>query len=386
MPDVYVMQGGAPAQMAYDAVSRVFQEDPSNLSVLLKVNTGFKGPAASGLCTHPEVVRGLIRFFKERNTRKIYVGDSSIVGVDSVEALKAAGIWDVCAEEGVECLNLDESGMRLQEIPDPIMVPHLKMSNLPFEVDRVISVPVMKTHMYAGVTLSIKNMKGCLFQKDKTRLHRINQAPPDIHKGKCLDYGIVDLTKVCYPDYVVIDGVVAMEGFGPSGGTRVDMGVVLSSKDAVSADLAAIQLMGMAVDAVPHLNLVRENRGVAVEDIHVHPADYLKWARRFQLASEHDLHLNYPNPKVVDRGACSACHAAMVQFFRYHHQEYENGPEATLVFGGDATETDCQGGRVVLVGNCTAKLRSEGRAFCKGCPPVPSQIARTINAGETLDD
>ena len=90
MPDVYVMQGGAPAQMAYDAVSRVFQEDPSNLSVLLKVNTGFKGPAASGLCTHPEVIQGLIRYFKERNTRKIYVGDSSIVGVDSVEALKAA--------------------------------------------------------------------------------------------------------------------------------------------------------------------------------------------------------------------------------------------------------------------------------------------------------
>lgn len=96
--------------------------------------------------------------------------------------------------------------------------------------------------------------------------------------------------------------------------------------------------------------------------------------------------LNYPNPKVVDRGACSACHSAMVQFFRYHHQEYENGPEATLIFGGDATDADCQGGRVVLVGNCTAKLRGEGRAFCKGCPPVPSQIARTIDAGITLDD
>ena len=386
MPDVYVVQGGTPAQMAYDAISKVFQEDPADLSVLLKVNTGFKGPAASGLCTHPEVVRGLIRYFKERNTKKIYVGDSSIVGVDSVEALKSAGIWDVCREEGVECLNLDESGMREQEIPDPIMVSRLKMSNLPFEVDRVISVPVIKTHMYAGVTLSIKNMKGCLFQKDKTRLHRINQAPPDIHKGKCLDYGIVDLTKVCYPNYVVIDGVVAMEGFGPSGGTPVELGLVLASDDALSADLTAIQLMGMAVDAVPHLNLVREHRGLDPADIHVYPADYLKWARRFQLASEHDLHLNYPNPRVVDRGACSACHAAMVQFFRYHHQEYENGPEATLVFGGDATVEDCQGSRVVLVGNCTAKLRGEGRAFCKGCPPVPSQIARTIDAGTTLDD
>ena len=387
MPDVYVMQGGTPARMAYDAISRVFHEDPSEMSVLLKVNTGFKGPAASGLCTHPEVVRGLIRFFKEKNTRKIYVGDSSIVGVDSVEALKSAGIYGVCEEEGVECLNLDASGMREQEIPDSVIIHKLKMSNLPFEVDRVISVPVMKTHMYAGVTLSIKNMKGCLYQRDKTRLHRIKQAPPDIHKGKCLDYGIMDLMKVCYPDYVVTDGVVCMEGFGPSGGTPVNLNVVLSSDDALSADLTAIQLMGMAVDAVPHLNLIREDRGLDVEDIHVHPADYLKWAHRFLLASEHDLHLHYPNPEVVDRGACSACHAAMVQFFRYHHAEFENGPSSTVVIGADAAEEDLSGKeRVVLVGNCTAKLRGEGRAFCKGCPPVPSQIARTLHAGKTLDD
>lgn len=90
---------------------------------------------------------------------------------------------------------------------------------------------------------------------------------------------------------------------------------------------------------------------------------------------------------MVDCGACSACHGAMIQFFRYHHQEYLEGPKTTLVFGADATDADCQEeGRLVLVGNCTAKLCKEGRAFCKGCPPVPSQIARTIDAGVTLDD
>ena len=387
MPEVYVIKGGDPAQVAYEAIEKVFLEDSTDLSVLLKVNTGFKGPAASGLCTHPEVVRGLIRFFKDRNTKKIYVGDSSIVGVDSEEALRAAGIWEVCEQEGVECLNLDDSGMKERESPGSVMIDKLKLSCLPFTVDRLISVPVMKTHMYAGVTLSIKNMKGCLYQKDKTRLHRIKQAPPDIRKGKCLDYGIMDLMKICYPDYVVIDGIVAMEGFGPSGGNPVNMDLVLASTDALSADLTAVRLMGMEQEDIPHLNLIRENRGLDLEDIQVIPADYEKWAKRFQLASEHDLHLNFPNPKVIDKGACSACHSAMVQFFRYHHQEYLDGPDSTLIFGADATVEDCpQTGRIVLVGNCTAKLRGEGRAFCKGCPPVPSQIARTIDAGETLDD
>lgn len=176
MEKVYVFKDGNPAQMAYEALERVFCEDSSRLSVLLKVNTGFQGPEASGLCTHPEVVRGLIRFLKDRNTKKIYVGDSSIVGIDSMEALKSAGILRVCKEEGVECLNLDDSGMEEREIPGGVMVTSLKMSRLPFTVDRLISVPVMKTHMYAGVTLSIKNLKGCLYQKDKTRLHRIKNG------------------------------------------------------------------------------------------------------------------------------------------------------------------------------------------------------------------
>lgn len=44
MPDVYVFQGGEPARMAYEAAERIFDEDASALSVLLKVNTGFKGP------------------------------------------------------------------------------------------------------------------------------------------------------------------------------------------------------------------------------------------------------------------------------------------------------------------------------------------------------
>ena len=391
MPHVVIEQGRAPADMAYAAISRVFTEDPAELSVLIKVNTGFKGPAASGLCTHPETVRGLIRFFKDRHTKKIYVGDSSIVGTDSVEALKAAGIWDVCAQEGVECLNLDDSGMVEKEIPNHAIISRLKLSRLPFAVDRIISAAVMKTHMYATVTLSIKNMKGCLFQRDKTRLHRIKEAPPDIKKGKCLDYGICDLMKLIYPDYAVIDAVVAMEGFGPSGGNPVEMGLVMAGDDALATDLVAVQLMGMEPDAVPHLNLVREDRGFDPETTIVEPADWRKYARRFMLASEHDLGLSYPNPKINEKGACSACHAAMVQFFRYHHQEFEDFPPVTLFFGMDHDPSEfkvaeCHGERVVLIGNCTAKFRHGDRPFCKGCPPVPSQIARTIHENQTMDD
>lgn len=383
--DVYVIKGDNPAQMSYEAISMAFKEDANGKSVLLKVNTGFKGQAASGLCTHPEIVRGLIKFFKERNVGKLYVGDSSIVGTNSIEALKSAGIYDVCTEEKVECVNLDDSGVREVQIPEPVMIDSLKLSNLPFQVDILISVPVIKTHMYAGVTLGIKNMKGCLFQRDKTRLHRIYKEVPDKNKGKGLDYGIMDLAKVCYPDYTVADGFIAMEGFGPSGGTPVNLGVVVASNNPVANDLVCMKLMGMEYDDVPHINLVRENKGFKSEDLQVHPANYMDYSHKFVLASEHDLHLAYKNPTVIDKGACSACHSAMVQFFRYHHQEYTESSPIKIAIGRDLKLEDLQDDYTVIVGNCTAKFRDDF-PFCKGCPPVPSQIARTINERKTLDD
>jgi uncharacterized protein (DUF362 family) len=383
--EVYVVKGTDPAAMACEAIKMAFREDATGKSVLLKVNTGFKGPAGSGLCTHPEVVRGLIRFFKERDVGRLYVGDSSIAGTDSMEALKSAGIFDVCQEEGVGCVSLDDFGMEEVRIPDPVMVDSLKFSKLPFQVDILISVPVMKTHMYTGATLGIKNLKGCMYQKDKTRLHRIFKEPPDINKGKCLDYGIMDLAKVCYPDYTVADGFIAMEGFGPSGGTPVKLGVVAAGDNAVAVDLVCIRLMGMEFDAIPHINLVREQKGFELKDLRVYPDNYMDYSRRFVLATEHDLHRSYSNPRVVDKGACSACHAAMVQFLRYHHHEYADGPMVTVGIGRDLKRGDLLGGRVIVAGNCTARHRKDF-PFCKGCPPVPSQIARTINEGKTLDD
>ncbi len=383
--DVYVAKGDNPVQITYQVIEKAFTDNAEGKSVLLKVNTGFKGPACSGLCTHPEVVRGLIRFFKNRKASMIYVGDSSIVGTDSLEALEAAGITAVCRDEQVECLNLDDTGIHSVSIPNPYMVESLRLSKLPFKVDYLISVPVMKTHMYAGVTLGIKNLKGCMYQKDKTRLHRIDKPTPQPSKGRCLDYGIADLAKVCYPDYTVADGFIAMEGFGPSGGTPVNLGVVVASKTAVACDIVCLTLMGMEMDAIPHINLVADEKGFDLNNIRVHPKNYMQWAHRFLLASEHDLKQNYPNPVIVDKGACSGCHAAIIQFFRYHHHEFADGPKMTVCVGRDLTMEDIAGENVIVVGNCTARYRNQV-PFCKGCPPVPSQITRTLNAMETLDD
>ena len=74
--------------MAYDAIERVFVDNAQGKRILLKPNAGRKGKANTALCTGPEVVRGVIRFFKDRQAGEILVGDGALWGVNVWEALK----------------------------------------------------------------------------------------------------------------------------------------------------------------------------------------------------------------------------------------------------------------------------------------------------------
>jgi L-ascorbate metabolism protein UlaG (beta-lactamase superfamily)/uncharacterized protein (DUF362 family) len=342
------------------------------------VNTGFKGDARSGLCTSPEVVAGLIRFFKGRRAGRIVVGDSSIVGVNSIEALIAAGIMEICREEGVDCVDLNSFAPMEKKISYGVMVDHIIFSELPYRSDIVVSVPVMKTHMYTGATLSIKNMKGTMYKREKTKLHRLQKPLPEGASARALDYGLLDLTKVCYPDYAVIDGSVCMEGFGPSGGTPKEMGLVIASGEPVAADLVALRLMEIPLSSVGHLALISANRGISYDNIRVEPAGYEQYSKKFITAAEARLDVSCDAIKIEDESACSACHSALIQFLRYHAREFEGGKDYTIFAGKDTNPNAVQAAEnPFVIGNCTAKFRNAA-PFCKGCPPIPSEITKTL--------
>lgn len=233
---VKVRKGDDPCTLAEEILVDVVNEDLKGKSVLLKPNVGFVGREKSGLCTHPEIIRGLIRFLKTREVSKIFVGDSSVIGVDTIEALRSAGILQVCEEEGAICMDLNSSNPVDMKIKNGHVVDSILLSSIVFEVDTVISVGVMKNHMHTGASLSIKNMKGAMYKREKNKLHRLTKKPPEGAKERSLDFGILDLTSVLYPNYSVIDGTVGMEGFGPSGGTPKEVGLILASSNPVACD------------------------------------------------------------------------------------------------------------------------------------------------------
>jgi uncharacterized protein (DUF362 family) len=373
--------------MAYDALKRVFVDDVKGKRILLKPNAGRKGKVRTAICTNPEVIRGVIRFLKEKEAGEILVGDGALWGVNVWEAMETAGISAVCQEEQVKPVNLDEAPPVVKQIAGGVMVEQLKFSSLAFEADMVISIPVIKTHMYTGATLSIKNMKGCLYKMEKTKLHRINKPCPDKNKGRCLDYGIADMATVLLPDYVVADGTVCMEGFGPSVGDPVNLDLVVAGKDPTATDYVCIQLMGMKHDAVPHVTLVQERMGTAgIHDIEVDPPDFIKYAKTFATADMTRLKNSYPNISVIEKGACSACSATIMAFIKTHGHKFDQEYHFTLATGKDLSEDDLARENLVLVGNCAGDcVKGSGSGFCKGCPPIGSGILAYMNR-ESEDD
>jgi uncharacterized protein (DUF362 family) len=191
------------------------------------------------------------------------------------------------------CLDVDTP--RWVEVPTGISLGSVAVSSLVLDADRVISVPVAKTHRWAHLTLALKNFIGITplerygwqsrGNDDRVFLHQNDMGPENF--GRLY----IDLARAAAPDLALIDFSIGMEGNGPtsgSGGTPVDMRsrlgswLLLASSDAVAADATAARVMnhesayvgeilpmaradGMGAVCEPFIEL----RGAQLEDLRV---------------------------------------------------------------------------------------------------------------------
>ena len=106
---------------------------------------------------------------------------------------------------------------------------HLYLTRTVASADVVISLPKLKTHHWAGATLSLKNLFGTLpgicYGWPKNELH-----------WRGIDNSIIDIALTRTPDLAIVDGIVGMEGDGPLNGTPKPLGVLVMGPDLVAVD------------------------------------------------------------------------------------------------------------------------------------------------------
>jgi uncharacterized protein (DUF362 family) len=375
-PLVIVLKGKNPYVTAKRGLEKFSLPDLKGRRVLIKPNAARLAFPGDGVTTHPQVVSATIDHLKERGVRCIAIGESCIFGVNAKEAFQATGMKGVSEEKEVELLDLDQGNPMEIVISRGKVVKKIKVPATLKEFDFIISIPVMKTHMHTQVTLSIKNMKGLLWRKEKARFHQLRFGQKITLGHKELDIAISEMASVLSPHLAIIDGTVGMEGMGPAYGQVKKMGMILVGNNALSTDAVAARLMGFSPDAIPHLRLAaeRELGEIDLQKISVEPKDYSKWVMPFDPPPS-KLSVPFPDIVVHDEGSCSACLSTLLVFLQEYHSrltDYRLKDENIHIGIGKHLNAFPKG--TILIGNCTSKMKSRGK-FILGCPPVSSQIA-----------
>ncbi len=230
--------------------------DVSGQTVLLKPNVLSDSETSKAVTTHPEFLRAVIRLIKELGAAKIYVGDSPGFQKPGFKG-KKCGLWDICAEEGAEWYDFTAATV-VRKIPEGRAVNQFVLSDIVDKVDKIISLPKMKTHQLMYFTGAIKNQFGVLPGLTKSPYHMMFPGRAGFAKM------LVDLHQTVNPDYAFMDGITAMEGPGPGNGYPRNVGLILASSNLLALDITACRIVGYDPDIIP-VNREAIDRGLWIE-------------------------------------------------------------------------------------------------------------------------
>ncbi|PLX69689.1 MAG: hypothetical protein C0603_01795 [Denitrovibrio sp.] len=123
---------------------------------------------------------------------------------------------------------------------EPVQKDGFLYSSLADEVDIILNLAKLKTHSLTGLTLAVKNLFGLVPGTSKVSYHR--DYPVDTQLGEQI-YKYFSV--LGHKTMNIIDGILALEGDGPSKGTPIELGIVAASSDAVGLDIAVTRMVGL---------------------------------------------------------------------------------------------------------------------------------------------
>lgn len=220
-------------------------------SIVIKPNLITDNPAyiESGANTSMAVLRSLLRIIRNaKPDARVVIGESDVgtrvKGRILSEAYRIMGFHDLCEEFNVTAVNFSEEEKVKIPLEKGLYFKEITVPAEAFKADLIIGIPKIKTHKYARLTCSLKNMFGMIPNPKRVIYHN--------H----LDEAIVDINQAFGRKTIaLVDGIVSMEGNGPVYGTPVKTNVLLSSTDLVALDYMVAKMIGLDPDDVPYIRL-----------------------------------------------------------------------------------------------------------------------------------
>jgi uncharacterized protein (DUF362 family) len=338
--------------------------------VLIKPNISYEIKPGEAELSDPRVAKAIYDILCGMGAKPI-IAESSAAGVDGEAAFKSAGYYDL-RDQGYEVVNLKKpkayETITLSN-PNAKVLKKVEVWELASQIDVIISLPVIKTHVHLPATLSLKNMKGLLPDSEKKKFHN----------KYGLFQAIADLNLVVKPHLAIVDGIFCREGSGYPWSEEIEMDLILAGKDPVAVDTVTLLVMGFDPKQQKD-TVLAEKHGIGTMDlnkIQVVGEKITNVRKKFKTPGEALRSILKLDDFTIlsDERACTGCRAMMSFFLR---KVYEKGrlneiKQYTFVMGKHDSLPELDQKKTVLIGVCTEQYRDWGR-YIPGCPPISSEV------------
>ena len=235
--------------------------------IMLKPNLVSPDPKCT---TKPEIIKALAVIMKDAG-REVCIGEGSAAapGFNASEegiyytrdprildpmqqyVFDQLGYTSLAASLDIPLINLHTGEMVKVDVPDAFVYPQITVHRSLTDIDLLCSVPMMKTHVLATVTLGMKNLIGLYSGSAYCTVRSCVHNDSSDKGSPGIAFEILDMVKACTPGLVVIDGSTAMEGNGPSDGELVEANLIIAGTNPLATDMVAAHIMGFHKSEVP---------------------------------------------------------------------------------------------------------------------------------------
>jgi len=243
-----------------DLVSRMLQGvrecglDARGKRVLLKPNL-VEFESSTVINTDATIIAAAVELFHRLGAAEVKIGEGPGHRRDTWDLANDAHYRSTVPK--FEALFTDLNRDDVAVVKDFANEPEFYFAKTILGADLIVSLAKMKTHHWAGATLSMKNLfglvPGSIYGWPKNKLHYIG-----------IPESIVALSRKFRNTFAIVDGVVGMEGNGPIQGTPKPTGVLVMGRDLVAVDATCCRIMGINPEKVEYLRM-------AADLGHIHP-------------------------------------------------------------------------------------------------------------------
>jgi uncharacterized protein (DUF362 family) len=227
-PDLAWIQGESPSSLTKEAISSLGGIErfiSTGDLVMVKPNIGWDRTPKQAACTNPQVVKTVVELCLNAGAKEVKVMDNPCNQArrTSVHRLKKTA--------------LNGEWLKEWEVYTDFV-----------EADKIINVPIAKTHSLSKLSLGVKNWLGAL-GGNRNQLHQK------------LDQAMIDLAAFFKPCLTVMDGWRILIRNGPQGGRLSDTKLhktVVAGVDYIAVDSAAASFFDMTLQDLPYLQIAHQ--------------------------------------------------------------------------------------------------------------------------------